>query len=105
MSAKPVGGRDVRVVALGLKSPPDFCNMVFVDKQHSSAWFKHHSKQYRGQLLVGEKSDFINRGGVINFFLEGDKLRFEVSIDNAQRRGVQISSRLLRLAKIVEGKE
>lgn len=102
VSSKPVAGRNVQVVALGLKSAPDFCNMVFVDKQHSRSWFKYHHDQQKGQLLVGENPGFIAKGGVINFFLDGDKLRFEVSIHNAQQRGVQISSRLLRLARIVE---
>ena len=101
ISRKPVSGHKVQVVALGLGSIPDFCHIVFVDKQHSEAWFKRHQAAYEGQLLVGEIPGFIGKGGVINFFLEGDKLRFEVSIDNAAKRGVQISSRLLRLAKIV----
>ncbi len=99
---KSVGGRTVQIVALGINSSPEFCHMVFVDKSHSEAWFKYNLKQYQGQLLVGETDGFINRGGVISFYLENDKLRFRVSTHNAKISGVKISSRLLRLAKIVE---
>ena len=102
ISRKPVSGHKVQVVALGLGSVPDFFHIVYVDKQHSDAWFKRHRLAYKGQLLVGEMPGFIGKGGVINFYLDGDKLRFEVSINNAEKRGVQISSRLLKLAKIVE---
>ncbi|MCG8668618.1 MAG: YfiR family protein [Pseudomonadales bacterium] len=102
ISDKPVGGRPVQVVALGIKSDASFCHVVFVDKHRSDAWFRQNNGGYEGQLLVGERSGFIAKGGVINFYLEGDKLRFEVSLANAEERGVQISSRLLRLAKIVE---
>lgn len=104
VSRKPVSGRSVQVVALGINSDSDYCHMVFVDKQHSRSWFKNNKKRYEGQLLIGEIDGFIQKGGVINFFLEGEKLRFEVSLNNAEQRGVQISSRLLRLAKIVGAK-
>lgn len=102
LSNKPVAGRHVQVVALGAKSQADFCDMVFVDKYHSEAWYERGVSSAQGKLIVGEAPGFIEQGGVINFYLEGDKLRFEVSINNAERNGLQISSRLLKLARVVE---
>ena len=102
-SEKPVAGRVVQVVSLGLKSRADFCHMVFVDEAHTAAWFNTLNKDLQGVLLVGESPDFIARGGVISFFLEGDKLRFEISLRNARERQIQLSSRLLKLARVTEG--
>jgi hypothetical protein len=40
-------------------------------------------------------------GGVINFELVNDSVRFEVSIDATERAGLRMSSKLLSLAKVV----
>jgi hypothetical protein len=56
----------------------------------------------RHVVTVGEADGFAERGGMINFYVEDGKLRFEVNEDTAQLSGVQFSSRLLRLAKIVK---
>jgi hypothetical protein len=54
-------------------------------------------------LTVGETQDFVKQGGMIGFCLEGNKVRFEINLDAAQRAGLKISSRLLLLAKSVVG--
>jgi len=52
-------------------------------------------------LTVGEAEHFTQLGGIINFTVEQSKIRFEISVDNAERSGLRISSQLLRLARIV----
>ena len=54
-----------------------------------------------GVLTIGETDGFARRGGIINLFLQGNKVRFEINIDAANRSGLKISSQLLSLAKIV----
>lgn len=103
ISDRPLTGRRVQVVALGARSEADFCHLVFVDEDHTQNWFKYHGEGKQGQLVVGEDPSIIAKGGVINFFVEGEKLRFEISIQNAKGIDVKISSRLLKLARIVEG--
>ena len=49
-------------------------------------------------LTVGDTGGFLEQGGIVNFVLEGTKVRFEISQEAAQRAGIRISSRLLRLA-------
>jgi len=53
-------------------------------------------------LTIAERAGFARRGGVINFTLEDSKVRFEVNVDAARQVGLNISSRLLSLAKIVQ---
>ena len=52
----------------------------------------------RGVLTVGESSEFLRQGGVINFVLRDNKVRFEIDRTAAEREGLQISSQLLKLA-------
>ena len=53
-------------------------------------------------LTIAETPGFSKQGGIINFVLEDSKVRFEVNIDAAKHAGLNISSRLLSLAKIVQ---
>jgi hypothetical protein len=53
-------------------------------------------------LTVSESEGFAARGGVINFYLEGNKVRFEINPGVAQRHGLKISSQLLSLGRIID---
>jgi len=52
-------------------------------------------------LTIGETPGFASRGGIINLVLEDNKVRFEVNVDAAKQADLNISSRLLALARIV----
>lgn len=52
-------------------------------------------------LTVSEVSGFCKRGGMLNFYREGQYIRFEANPDAARDAGLQLSSQLLRLARIV----
>lgn len=52
-------------------------------------------------LTVGETPGFAQRGGVINFYLEGQRVRFEINRAAAQRQRLKLASQLLSLARIV----
>jgi hypothetical protein len=51
-------------------------------------------------LTIGDAPGFARRGGIINFMLEDNKVRFEVNVEAAKHAVLNISSRLLALAKI-----
>lgn len=55
-------------------------------------------------LIVGENAGFAETGGIVNLVIEDNKVRFEINQNAAQRAGLKISSKLLRLARIVEDK-
>ena len=52
-------------------------------------------------LTVGEVEQFAERGGIINFKTEDNKIRFEINPDAAKRAKLELSSQLLKLALIV----
>jgi hypothetical protein len=53
-------------------------------------------------LVVSDLPNFCERGGVIGFLMEGDRVRFEVNLDAAQAAGLNMSSDLLRVATTVK---
>ncbi|MDH3257746.1 MAG: YfiR family protein [Nitrospinota bacterium] len=54
-----------------------------------------------GILTIGDMPDFAEQCGIINFFLQSGKVRFEINIEASRQENLQISSKLLRLARIV----
>jgi hypothetical protein len=52
-------------------------------------------------LLVADMPDFARRGGHIQLFTENNKVRFEINVGSADRAGLKVGSKLLRLATAV----
>lgn len=53
-----------------------------------------------GMLIVSNEPDGLSKGSHINFYLEGNKLRFEINLTALQQSHIEVSSQLLKLAKI-----
>lgn len=53
-------------------------------------------------LTVGDMSQFAERGGVIGFKVDQERIRLEINVAAAQRSRLRISSQLLKLARIVD---
>ena len=61
--------------------------------------------QARGPVLVvTEQDDGLRLGGALNFVVDEGRVRFTASPAAAQDRGLRLSSRLLALARSVEGR-
>lgn len=100
---KKIGGR--RIVIRRFANLADYkpCHILFVA---SSAGVTNElpaiqKEQDYPVLLVGESPDFAKQGGAINFFIEANRVRFEVNTEVAKREQLKISSKLLRIAKII----
>ena len=52
-------------------------------------------------LVIGDAPGVAEAGAIINFFIEDNKVRFEVNPEAARQAHLQISSKLLRLARLV----
>jgi hypothetical protein len=53
-------------------------------------------------LTVSEVEDFLEQGGAVQFVPDGNKVRFEINLGAARRSGLNISSKLLSLARAVK---
>lgn len=56
-------------------------------------------------LLIGDTLGFAKKGIGINFFLQKNKIRFEINREALEGAGLVVSSELLNLARIVTGRE
>lgn len=56
-------------------------------------------------LTVGNSVDFLKAGGMICFERVGDRLTFSVNVTHMKEAGVMVSSKLLAIARKVEGKD
>jgi hypothetical protein len=54
-----------------------------------------------GVLTVSDIPQFSRRGGMIQFVLDGNRVRFEVNVTNARDAGLTLSSELLKVAVTV----
>ncbi|PYT94171.1 MAG: DUF4154 domain-containing protein [Acidobacteria bacterium] len=102
---KKLDGRNLVVKRLkwgkDLKDLKD-CNILFVsssEKEHIPDLF--NMVKWLPILTIGETPGFATRGGIINLTLQDNKVRFEVNIEAAKQANLNISSRLLALARIV----
>lgn len=54
-------------------------------------------------LTVSDMPRFVQRGGMVQFVSEGQRIRFEVGLEPARAAGLMFSSELLRVASAVRG--
>ena len=52
-------------------------------------------------LTVSDAPGFAAHCGMVGFSTEGDRVRFEVNLDRAERTGLKLSAKLLSLARLV----
>ncbi len=52
-------------------------------------------------LVIGDDEDTCRRGAAIGFFVHERKIRFAIHVDAARRARLELSSRLLKLGKIL----
>jgi hypothetical protein len=99
---KSISGRSI--VSRQMQSPQEarFCHVLFVTGSEPQA-LKRALEQVRDLpvLTVGESEDFLGFGGVINFVLEKERVRFEVNLEAAGHHRLKISSKLLAVARVV----
>jgi hypothetical protein len=78
------------------------CQMIFVSKSERARLAAILAKTgSRPVVTVGEIPGFAAEGGTINFYLDQNKVRFEINAASAKLGGLKISSQLLGLGKIV----
>jgi len=56
----------------------------------------------RSVLTVADKGDFAQRGGMILFVTERERVRMRINLEAAEAAGLTLSSKLLRPAEIVK---
>lgn len=112
---KKIRGR--RIVVRHFRSATEYepCEILFVaktgagddEKKTASERLRAAVEATKGSptLLVADGQGLARAGAAIAFFIEENRAKFEINPEAAKRRKLEISSRLLRLSKIVDDHE
>jgi hypothetical protein len=102
LSGETIEGRPV--VAKRVSKPQDAldCRILYISLSENARLKETLAGLDKaGVLTVSDIPQFSERGGMIQFVLVGNKIRFEVNLTSAQDAGLTMSSDLLKVATAV----
>ena len=76
------------------------CHILYINRPNAADLAKQLSD--RSILTVGEGEEFAKSGGMIRFYMDNNKIRLKVNTRFARAANLQISSKLLRVAEVIE---
>lgn len=99
-----IDGHPLEVVRVADVSDARSCAILFISRSEASQIEKDLSLLNGLPVMtVSDMPEFLERGGMIQFVLMEDRVRFEVNLDAAEKCDLQISSQLLKVAVKVIG--
>jgi hypothetical protein len=77
------------------------CHIMFLSRSLTAEGQALLLKKTAGKpvLTVGETPGVTEKGGIVNFFVEGDRIRFEINAETARRAQLHMDAKLLNLGK------
>ena len=97
-----IAGRRVAIRRIREGDPLRGMQILFVGRsEENGRALLRTAQQQPGILLVTEGERGLELGGTINFVALEERIAFEVSLENAERAGLRISSRMLAVARRV----
>jgi hypothetical protein len=101
VAGRTVQGRPITVKSVREGDNPGMLHMLFVagDGTHAARLLRAATG---AMLLVSECEGGLAYGSVINFKVVDEHVRFDVSLDAAEKNNVRLSSRLLNVANHVQ---
>ena len=99
-----IDGRSVGILRVADASQASTCDVVFVSAQEGER-IREDLAILSGSdaLTVSDAPGFLSEGGMIQFVIQQDHVRFEVNLNAVNRTHLVLSSELLRVAAAVEG--
>ncbi len=100
---KPVGEKNMAVTRVKSDQQLKDCQILFIsnsEKTRISQVLKNIGNS--NVLTIGDTEGFGHQGVIINFYIEQDKVRFEINLESSIRANLKISSKLIKLGKLIE---
>jgi len=95
-----INGREIIVKQVATVEEAGAVNVLFVSEADDGLVAQTLAAlKGKAVLTVGETDAFAQSGGMITLTREGDKLRFEINAESAEREKLVLSAELLKLAK------
>lgn len=105
-SRRRVQGRPIEVRQVKEAADARRCHLLFLGRSEKGS-VDEILELTRGRpvLTVGDRPELSGRGVLINFFVEGKTIGFEIDPRAVEESGLAMSSRLLKLARLVPEEE
>jgi hypothetical protein len=100
---KEVGKRVIKLMNLSRTRDLAQCQLIFasnLDKNKSIQLLSEVKNQ--ASLTIGEQNDFLKNGGMVNLGMVDGTIHIEINLSATKQTKIQISSRVLKLATIVD---
>ena len=102
LKGEAIGSASMTAKRLATPEEATGCRIVFISSSKNSQLSTIlGTLAPMNALTVSDMSDFTRRGGMIQFVLDGNRVRFEINLSAAQKAGLTLSSELLRVAVAV----
>ena len=102
LAGKQVDGRVWEVRPVDFYANLQECRVLFIAASESDNLRRVLADIRDSAILtVGDSEGYAERGVMVNFYSEQNKVRLEINTDAVRRGGLKISSQLLKLARIV----
>lgn len=100
VAGEKIGDHPILVIRIQNVRQVQICHMLYVsnpNQEHVEDILLYAGK--RNILTVGEAPQFCRMGGIVRFYTEENKIRLEINVARAKEAQLNISSKLLSLAK------
>jgi hypothetical protein len=102
VAGEQVDGKDMRVKHVDNASAARTCQVLFIDRIAGKELAQIMKELSATPVLtVSDLPNFISQGGIIQFVLKDNRVRFEINLANAERVALTLNARLLNVALAV----
>ena len=99
LADETIAGKSVAIKRIQGAQEATNCQILFISTSEESQ-LKQILTVLKGSsvLTVSDMPQFSRQGGMVQFVLDGSRVRFEINLASAERAGLTLSSELLKLA-------
>jgi hypothetical protein len=99
IARESINGKKVLVKRVAKPQDAVTCRILFISSSQQSRLKEILAELDNTSVLtVSDMPEFTRRGGMIQFVIEANRVRFEVNLTIAERTGLTLSSQLLKVA-------
>ena len=103
-AGRTIANRNMLIKRIGIGDPISGLHILFIgDSQRSHLGELAPTLQAHSVLTVSESEGALARGSIINFLIMNQRVKFDVSLESAEKSKLRLSSRLLAVAHQVMG--
>jgi hypothetical protein len=106
LAGRKIQDKTLRIKRIELEENPRTCQLLFIPREEKPVrlqeWLKNTARL--PILMVSNKSEFLDMGGMIVLIDDGNHLQFDVNLTRAKNVGLQLNAQLLQIARDVRGK-